>query len=158
MKWILLFCWILSLPLYAIQHVDGKVIKIKDGDTFVLLLDDKSQLTIRLAYIDCPEKGQPYYQAAKDFTSKMIFGSRVKCEVLKREKYKRSVAIVYLPDSTQLNEFLVRKGLAWDYKEYSVHTRMQLLEIKARKERLGLWQDNNPTAPWAFRKNKKVKK
>lgn len=156
-KWVLIFCGILLSPVYAIEHIEGKVIKIKDGDTFVLLLDNKSQLTIRLAYIDCPEKGQAYYQAAKDFTSRMIFGSRVKCEVLKKEKYRRSVAIVYLPDSTQLNEFLVRKGLAWNYKEYSAHTRMHLLEEKARNEKLGLWKENNPIPPWLFRKNKKVK-
>lgn len=138
----------------AQKEVWGKVVKIKDGDTFVLLFDDKSQVTVRLAYIDCPEKGQAYYQKAKDYTSKMIFGSTIKCTLIKKEKYQRFLGIAYLPDGSQLNEMLVRQGFAWDYKAYSANTRMQLLEQKARDEKLGLWQGEAPQPPWEFRKRR----
>lgn len=145
----------LTISVSAQKEVFGKVVKIKDGDTFVLLLADKSRVTIRLAYIDCPEKGQAYYQKAKDYTSKMIFGSEVKCTLLKKEKYQRFLGIVYLPDGSQLNEILVRQGMAWDYKTYSAHTRMYMLEQKAREDKLGLWQDSAPLAPWEFRKKRR---
>lgn len=32
-----------------------KVIRVKDGDTFILLIADKEQV-VRFAHIDCPEK------------------------------------------------------------------------------------------------------
>lgn len=150
---VLTLCLVASL--HAQREVWGKVVKIKDGDTFVLLLADKSEVTVRLAYIDCPEKGQSYYQKAKDYTSTMIFGSNIKCLLLKKEKYQRFLGVAYLPDDSQLNEILVRQGWAWDYKAYSAHTRMQLLEQKAREERLGLWQDAAPQPPWEFRKKRR---
>lgn len=45
-----------------------KVIGVKDGDTFVLLIDGKEQ-TVRFAHIDCPEKKQPFGTKAKQFVS-----------------------------------------------------------------------------------------
>lgn len=41
-----------------------KVIGIKDGDTFVVLMDGEEQ-TIRLAHIDCPEKKTALWQQSK---------------------------------------------------------------------------------------------
>ncbi len=152
-----IFCifLLISWQIQAEESVIGKVVKVKDGDTFVLLLPNKTMITIRLAYIDCPEKNQAYYQKAKDFTANMIFGSNIRCTLIKKEKYQRFLAIAYMPDSSQLNEILVRKGYAWDYIAYSAHTRMHELEAKAKAEKLGLWQDTNPIPPWEFRKLKK---
>jgi micrococcal nuclease len=154
-KFVWIFCVLFAQLIYSNETVFGKVIKVKDGDTFVLLLKNNSQLTIRLAYIDCPEKGQAYYQKAKDFTNQMIAGSTIRCELIKKEKYQRFLAVVFLPDSSQLNELLVRKGWAWDYVEYSKHTRMAQLQKLAEHEKLGLWQMLNPTPPWIFRREKK---
>ncbi|HTF82763.1 MAG TPA: thermonuclease family protein [Cytophagales bacterium] len=155
MRCLLAYSLITLLTFDCFSHeVWGRVVKVKDGDTFVVLLDDKTQLTIRLAYIDCPEKGQPYFQKAKDLTAQMVFGSRIRCMLLKKERYQRFLAVAYLPDSTSLNEFLVRKGFAWCYKQYAKHTRMELLESKARADRLGIWQDRSPVPPWEFRKLK----
>src|SRR5690554_2826483 len=52
-----------------------KVIGIKDGDTFVLLIDGKEE-TVRLEHIDCPEKRQPFGTKAKQFASDLCFGDR----------------------------------------------------------------------------------
>lgn len=78
----------------------------------------------------------------------------VKFKILKKERYNRYLAYVYLPDGSVLNEILVRKGLAWQYKKYSKSNQYQLLENKAKLEKLGLWQDKNPVAPWEWRKLK----
>ncbi len=131
----------------------GKVVKVKDGDTFVILQNQKS-ITIRLAEIDCPEKKQAFGLQAKAFTTSMIAGSVVKYRILKKEKYNRFLAYVYLPDGSVLNEILVRKGLAWQYKKYSKSNHYQLLENKARNEKLGLWKEDHPKAPWEWRKLK----
>jgi micrococcal nuclease len=61
---------LLSLSAYNVHAqtiLTGKVIGVKDGDT-VEVLDDQNKTTIlRLAEVDCPEKKQPYGNAAEIF-------------------------------------------------------------------------------------------
>jgi endonuclease YncB( thermonuclease family) len=40
----------------AKDTLQGKVISIADGDTFTMLLDNKTTVKVRLASIDCPER------------------------------------------------------------------------------------------------------
>jgi micrococcal nuclease len=72
----LIIVLILFIPslLYAFE---GKVVGVSDGDT-IKVLKDGIQVMIRLAAIDCPEKGQPYGQKAKQFTVDMVAGKIVK--------------------------------------------------------------------------------
>ena len=60
--------------LYAFE---GKVVSVSDGDTIKVLKDGK-QVKIRLAAIDCPEKGQPYGQKEKQLTARIVDGKVVK--------------------------------------------------------------------------------
>src|SRR5690606_35698833 len=90
-----------------------KVIGIKDGDTFVLLMNGKEQV-VRLAHIDCPEKKQPFGSKAKQFASDACFGKQV--TLIHNNSYdrnKRLIAEVILKDGRNLNKELVKNGLAW---------------------------------------------
>jgi len=66
----LLFIGLVCLCFHAkvkkTERLEGKIIGVKDGDTYVILID-KSSITIRLAHIDCPEKKQAYAQLAKNW-------------------------------------------------------------------------------------------
>ncbi|NVM62399.1 endonuclease YncB(thermonuclease family) [Mucilaginibacter sp. SG538B] len=135
-----------------------KVVKIKDGDTLDLLTGDNQQVTVRLAEIDCPEKSQAFGQAAKKFTSDLCFGKEVKLIGNEHDRYGRTVAQVVLIDGTNINYALVKNGYAWQYKAYSKNTELAALEQQAREDKLGLWQDANPTPPWDFRREKKQPK
>lgn len=128
-----------------------------DGDTFKLLTPDSTIVKVRLANIDCPENKQPYSQKAKDFTSQAIFGKNVSIDVLKKDRYKRSIAIVFYNDSLNLNNQLLINGLAWHYIKYSKDMELQKMEDKARKNKIGLWQEANAIPPWEWRDNKKKK-
>ncbi|MDN5284140.1 MAG: thermonuclease family protein [Mucilaginibacter sp.] len=128
-----------------------KVVKIKDGDTIGLLSADKHTLTVRLAEIDCPEKSQAFGQAAKKFTSDICFGKDVTLIGNTQDRYGRTVAMVILTDGTNGNYQLVKNGFAWQYKKYSQSAELASLEQQARANKLGLWQDANPTPPWEFR-------
>ena len=76
MKFILLFASFFTYKFsYAIDSVSAKVVGVKDGDTYVTLID-KTQITIRLEHVDCPEKKQAYGQVAKQFGSNFCFGKR----------------------------------------------------------------------------------
>lgn len=128
-----------------------------DGDTFKLLTQDSTVIKVRLANIYCPEKKQPFSQRAKAFTSQSIFGKTVRIDVLKKDRYRRSIANVFYNDSLNLSSQLVKNGLAWHYIKYSNDIELQKLEDKARKNKIGLWQDPQAIAPWEWRDNKKKK-
>ncbi|MBK6483744.1 MAG: thermonuclease family protein [Chitinophagaceae bacterium] len=129
-----------------------KVIGIKDGDTFVVLIDGKEQV-VRFAHIDCPEKNQPFGSRAKQFLSEMCYGKYViLIHKNKFDRNKRLIAEVILHDGTNLNKELVKNGLAWHYKSYSNDNTYADLENKARELKVGLWVDNNPIPPWTWRK------
>ena len=129
----------------------GKVVSIADGDTFTLLTDDLKQVKIRLHGVDCPEKKAPFGAQAKEFTGKSIFGKIVTARKTSTDRYRRTVAIVYLPDGRALNEELLKAGLAWHYKKHDRNPRWAKMEVAARKDRRGLWTLPNPVPPWNFR-------
>lgn len=135
------------------ERVTAKVTGIKDGDTIEVLINGKSE-TIRLLGIDCPERKQAFGTKAKQFTSALCFGKMVTLESGERDQYKRLLATVFV-EGKNINQELVKAGLAWRYK-YSTDETLGHLESEARKQRLGLWADNNPVAPWNFRKKEKA--
>ena len=137
-----------------------KVIGIKDGDTIVILQDSSEQV-VRLGHIDCPENRQPFGTRAKQFVSDACFGEYVTLQVDPKNKYdrnKRLIAEIILPDGSKLNRELVRKGLAWHFERYSNDNSYSALEQGARRNKVGVWSEPNPIAPWEWRKMPKGKK
>lgn len=142
----------------ALKVFEGKVISIKDGDTFEVLYDGQPE-RVRLAKIDCPEKSQPFGNNAKQFASELCFGKMVTVSSNgKRDRYGRVVGTVVTEDGTNVNEALVKAGLAWHYKDYSDSEELAAIESQARLQKLGLWADKRPTPPWDWRKKKRKKK
>lgn len=133
--------------------ISGKVIGIQDGDSITLLTDNNIQLKVRLEGIDCPEKKQDFGTVAKQFTSDLVFLQNVTLQKTGQDRYGRTLGYIFLPDGTNLNEELLKAGLAWHFVKYNKSQRLAQLESDARSNRIGLWQLSNPTAPWDFRKN-----
>ncbi len=77
MKRFLLVAVVFLLPFCVSAQIKAKVIGIKDGDTIEVLLEGNIMKTLRLAEVDCPEKGQPYGKNAKKFTSDRVFGKEI---------------------------------------------------------------------------------
>lgn len=139
------------------ESINGKVVRIIDGDTFKFLKPDSTQIKVRLAHIDCPENKQPFSKKAKTFTSNAIFGKTVTLEVLKKDRYQRYIANVIYDDALNLSHELIKHGLAWHYIKYSKDSILQLLEDNAKNNQIGLWQDPKAIAPWQWRTHKKTK-
>ena len=129
----------------------GKVVRIVDGDTFDLLTNEKNILRIRMNGIDCPERKQDFYQAAKNALSGYIFNKEVKLFVTGRDRNKRTIATVYC-GGENINLAMIRNGYAWHYKKYSTDTTYAKAEQDARFARKGLWHMDHPVAPWDFRR------
>jgi endonuclease YncB( thermonuclease family) len=136
----------------------GKVTAITDGDT-IKVLCNKQEIKIRLYGIDAPEKKQDYGNRAKQACSALCFGKDVTVSVTGKDRYRRTIAIAYLADSTNINQELVKRGAAWWYREYAPDSKeLPQLEANARKDKVGLWALPDPVAPWEWRKNKSKKK
>lgn len=129
---------------------EGKVVGVKDGDTFSILYEGKAQ-TVRLLHVDCPEKRQPFGSAAKQFASDLCFGKTVRViRQKKTDRYKRFLAEVFV-GSVCVNKALVENGYAWHFTRYSSDAGYAQLEQYARQRKVGLWSEPGPTPPWEWR-------
>lgn len=135
----------------TIQYDSLKVIGIIDGDTYDLL-KGKETIRIRVDAIDAPEKGMPYYKVSKKFLSDLIFGKYLHVNFIKKDHHDRFVASAKLSDGRDVSTEMIKAGLAWHYKEFSNDEILSNLELEARKNKIGLWQDPNAYPPWEIRK------
>jgi micrococcal nuclease len=138
----------------SLSDFEGQVVSVIDGDTIEVLKDGKG-VRIRLNGIDCPERSQAYGTKAKQFVSDLIYRKQVKVKVKELDRYGRTIADVYLLDGTWLNKRLINAGLAWHYKQYSADKELASSEVNAKQQKLGLWRDPHPIAPWDFRRIKR---
>lgn len=128
----------------------GKVIKVKDGDTIVVLDSLNHQTIIRLAEVDCPETTQSFGKIAKAFTISEVAMKTVTYEIISIDRYGRTIAKVFY-QGKYLSEEIIKKGLGWHYKEYSNSENLATLQRNAEKNKLGLWIDPNAIPPQVYR-------
>lgn len=141
-----------TLSAFAFQ---AKVVAIADGDTCTVLTADNTQIKIRLAGIDTPEKSQAFGTKAKQALSDKVFGQTVDVKEQSKDRYGRTVADLYL-GTRWVNLEMVTEGWAWHYKQYSKDKQLAAAEQVARMGKLGLWADKTPQPPWEFRADGKV--
>ena len=151
---LLLSCSYRNIAIEKKYDLNGKVIKIVDGDTFDLLTESNTTIRIRLNAIDCPERKQDYYQVCKDALAGYISGKDVQLITHGKDRYTRTIADVFY-NNENINLNMVRYGFAWHYKKYSSNPVMAKAEKDARKSKIGLWQMKDPVAPWEFRRAEK---
>ncbi len=95
--------------------------------------------------------------------SDLVYDKQVNVDWHKKDRYGRIVGKVLI-NGVDANFEQVKRGLAWFYKKYQneqpLQDRLDYLHAQedAEKSRAGLWLDNEPIAPWDFRKFKRVSK
>lgn len=140
-----------STSTYATETYEGTVIKVLDGDT-IDILSDGQPLRIRLAQIDAPEKAQAFGKVSRQNLADLVAGRFVQIEAIDVDKYKRIIGRVEIA-GRDVSAEQVRAGMAWVYRKYATDSSLYALESRAKAEQRGLWQDNNPIAPWDWRKS-----
>ena len=145
--------FLLSLAVQA-DTLEGKVIKIADGDTLTLLTSSNEQVKIRLAGIDTPERKQPFGNKAKQALANLAFQKQALIEVEAKDRYGRTVGVVFV-DGLNVNAELVNQGMAWVYRKYTGDKRLYALESEAKQAKRGLWIDENPIPPWEWRRGRR---
>ena len=157
------------------ETLQGKVVKITDGDT-VTIVDSKGfKHRIRLAGIDAPEKGQPYGGESTKNLGWLVYNKGITIEYSKHDRYGRIIGKILVDpggDTFCLLIECVRKvdagleqikaGMAWHYKRYQNEQSKKdrksysSFERGARKKQVGLWSDRKHTPPWEWRRNNKL--
>lgn len=156
--------WILTILIFYASITNaatlvGQVVGVTDGDTITVLDAGHTQYKIRLAGIDAPEKKQAFGQVSKKSLSDLVYEKVVSVEYSKQDRYGRIVGKV-LVNGLDANLEQVKRGMAWFYKKYEneqpLQDRLDYFHAQdlAEMEKVGLWADNGPVAPWDFRKLK----
>jgi endonuclease YncB( thermonuclease family) len=157
---LVLFLFLLASHVGA-NEIAGLVVGVADGDT-ITVLDASNELhKIRLSGIDAPEKKQPFATISKQSLSNLVFNRAVIIHWQKRDSYGRIVGKVML-DDVDMNLEQIKAGMAWFYRQYQKQlsfedqTAYATAEQEAKANKLGLWIDEAPIAPWHFRRAKKL--
>ena len=138
-----------------------QAVKVSDGDTLNVQKVENGKfvgevMKIRMFGIDAPEKTQDYGIESKQALEKLVNGKTLEIEEKNRDRYGRTVAVVYA-DGENINEEMVKNGNAWWYQEYDKNdTRMQIYQENAKKNKLGLFGKRGYTEPWNYRREKKA--
>ncbi|MBF0420441.1 MAG: thermonuclease family protein [Magnetococcales bacterium] len=141
----------IPVPLRAAEQWEGVVVYVLDGDSIKVKVDGRVKV-VRLKGIDAPEKGQPHAEEASLFVRHLTLHQPVTLKVFGLDKYERVLAEVTMKDGLNLNQEIVRRGLAWQHIAYSKDKTLRSLEREARDARLGLWAEANPEPPWVWKR------
>jgi len=133
---------------------------IHDGDTVTVVDDKMVKHKIRLYAIDAPELAQRGgKESMKNLIKILPKNQWVTIEVEGMDRYQREVATIYFNEEN-INRRQIADGHAWHFVKYDKKymSDYSMVENKARKQKIGLWKDTNPQAPWDYRQIKKDKK
>ena len=148
----LTFCFFLSGSLVAAE-IQGKVIRVLDGDT-IDVLQDKKPVRVRLLNIDAPEKKQAYGSWSTNQLKALVAGQPVTVTYTQKDRYGRVLGRVVTTNGTEANRFMVQSGAAWVYERYNTDNALPALQREAQEQKRGLWAESHPVPPWEWRHNK----
>ena len=152
--------------------IKGRIKKIEDGDTIVLIGANKMKFKIRFSDMDTPEikhkaftrpckkiparLGQPGGQAALSALEELIsVKDRVTAECYEVDIYGRPVCHIF-KDKMNVNLEMIKNGWGWLPKEENwIRDPMSAeLENEAKTQKKGAWGLPNQVSPKIWRKEK----
>lgn len=138
-------------PIEVLSTIDGDTITARYccGDTTT------PQITVRLYGIDAPETDQPGGTEATRFVTGWLADRSLLLREHGTDRYGRIIGEILAegsPAVLTLNTELVRRGLAWWYREYAQDDQaLAQWEARAREGNRGIWKQESPVPPWEWR-------
>jgi endonuclease YncB( thermonuclease family) len=137
------------------DEICGRVVRVSDGDTIVVLDASNTQHKVRLSKIDAPEKAQPFGNVSRLHLAGMITNGPVRVSFSSRDKYGRILGVVFAGE-VECNLRMVSDGYAWHYSYFDKSPEYAKAEIDARREKRVLWKEAaQAVPPWEWRKARK---
>jgi len=139
----------------------ARVVKVADGDTITVQLEDGTKAKLRLLWIDTPEKSEGYKllrDVDKCNTSKRKMRQmgqkatayakrnfhvkdRVKVKIEGKGQFKRYLALIWNKEGELYNEEAIKDGYACIYRKAEYPKHLEKLLEEAKKKRRGLWKE-----------------
>ena len=144
------------------EMLTGRIVGVSDGDTLTLLGAEHVSHNIRFAGIDTPEKKQPFGGKAKTSLSALAYNRTAEADCRKIDRYRRKVCVVFV-GGKDVGLEQIKAGMAWWYRQYAKEQTPQErinyenAETLAKRNRYGLWNGTNPTPPWEWRRNGRIR-
>ena len=110
---LLLTCVLLSDP----STLEGKVVRIADGDTITVLVD-RTQFKVRLSGIDAPERPQDFSQRSRQALADLVFGKEVKVVTHGKDRYGRVIGDVFVGGKPVNETAFERFFLDWLFERF----------------------------------------
>ena len=135
---------------YIVTYVyDGDTVKLHPANTF----SQKNDFKLRITDIDAPERNQPFGQKSRRALIQLCQGHNVRAttKVIAKDQYQRALGKLQC-NGADASLHLVSLGLAWYNSKYANDVALERAEMNARAQKLGLWADKKPIAPWAWRR------
>lgn len=142
--------------------IQASIVRVVDGDTIKIKLDNNKEETIRLLLVDTPESVhptkpvQPFAIEASDFVKKLLpVGKDVEVELgtNERDKYGRLLAYLYT-DGKMVNQLLLEKGYARVAYVFAPNTKyideFRDIQEKAQLNEIGIWSIENYATSTGF--------
>lgn len=136
---------------YAANEIKGKVVSVIDGNTVQVQSDSQDQYKVVLAGIDCPELEQQYGTEAKKYLEKLVLKQMVTLQLKGKDRFGNYIAVLLLNGDDDPRIELLKQGLAWT-SEKSPNPDLEPYRSWAQQKKRGLWQEENPTPPWTYRR------
>jgi endonuclease YncB( thermonuclease family) len=138
----------------AAETIQGKVIRIANGDTLTILDARKREHTVRLAEIDAPESKQAFGAQSRQSLSALCFKKAAQIEWREKDRKGRYIGQVICA-GVNANAEQVRRGFAWVSPRFTKPgSLLYETEAYARFREIGLWADPRSMPPWEWRAQK----
>ena len=143
-----------SLVAATDDTVEGKVTRIIDGDSILVVDAKKVEHEVQLEGIDAPEMKQDFGKESTEGLTKLLKDKSVRLTWKSKDNFDRLLAQVYDGDK-HINMEMIKTGMAWHFKRYNKDESLAKAELEAKEAKKGLWAKESPIAPWDYRKENK---
>lgn len=154
-----------AAPLHA-GEINGKVLRVADGDTILLQTANGRRQSVRIAGIDAPEPAQPYGRESRAYLARLLARGEVRADCPKSAGGKSVVCKIWArptdcatcDPTVDVGLAQISGGMAWWQRRYALEQseedrgRYESEEQAARAGKRGLWADNAPVPPWDWRR------
>jgi endonuclease YncB( thermonuclease family) len=141
--------------------IDGEVTSVISGDSFFIKLENGRKFPVKLQGIAAPERRQPYATESRQRLSERVMSKNVRVFFRFTDALGRVLGkIIIAGEDIGLSQ--ISYGHAWFYRTFPNELLDDDLllyteeEAAAKKDKIGLWKDNSPVAPWTYRALNKI--
>ena len=96
---------------------------------------------------------QPFGARSKNFLNRLLYEKNVTLIAQGEDRYGRVLGNIF-SDELNVNMLLVKFGFAWVYDRYAENSSLYKHQDQAKLDKLGLWRQKEPIAPWVWRQQK----